>query len=55
MEKCDICGKENSSVELQLSRKQLIFGGYPVNFEYHCLKCRKKEIKTINRILKNLS
>jgi len=35
---CAIYGKENETVEYQPTKKQLLFGGFPVRLEKRCAK-----------------
>ena len=50
--KCEICGKDKKTVELQPSRKQLIFGGFPIRFEYRCQRCETILAKQLSAVLK---
>ena len=49
---CDVCKKENETVEYQPTKKQLLFGGFPVRLEKRCAECDQKEIEWVDRILK---
>lgn len=49
---CDMCKKENKTVDYQPTRKQLLFGGFPVRLEKRCAKCEQKVVAWVDRILK---
>ena len=49
---CDVCKKENETVEYQPTKKQLLFGGFPVRLEKRCAECEQKVVAWVDRILK---
>lgn len=51
---CDMCHKPKKNVELQPSRRQLIYGGFPQRYEYRCPACESKVDRWIQRILNGM-
>ena len=49
--KCAVCGKVKKTVNLTVSRGQLLFGGFPVRYEYMCVSCDTRLAKKIDRQL----
>lgn len=54
LKKCAVCGKSKRTVTLQLSRRQLYFGGFHVTYEYRCQACESKLAKKIQKLLDNV-
>jgi len=51
---CSMCRQTHPKLSTEPSRKQLIFGGFPVFMEKRCPACEKKVIKSMNATLRGL-
>lgn len=48
---CSMCRKHKSTLSLEPSRSQLLFGGFNVRLEYRCQACETKVGVWIDRML----
>ena len=48
---CARCKQKKKDCSLEPSRSQLIFGGFPVKYEYRCPACERELCKKIDKML----
>lgn len=48
---CNRCKKHTKNLSLEPSRRQLIFGGFPIEIEYRCQKCEKEVSSLIQKLI----
>ena len=48
---CVMCQKAKKTVEMQPTRKQLLFGGWHMRHEPRCQACETKVVKWLERLI----